>query len=66
MLGSDDGLTVWLNGEKKLEALGLRPARHGDNMLKVDLEKGINNVLFRFNNASGAWRLMAQIEARKF
>jgi uncharacterized membrane protein len=65
MTGSDDGLTIWINGEKKLEKLVSRPAGSCDDILEIKLRKGVTKILFRINNAAGAWRLNATIEPLK-
>ena len=59
--GSDDGVTIWLNGEKLLEKLVLRGAVLGDDKLKLELKAGRNEILFRVNNAGGGWHLVAKI-----
>ena len=66
MLGSDDGLTVWANGKKIHEKLVLRPIHPGEDMVKMALKKGTTTLLFRVNNAEGAWRLHAAIEPVNF
>ncbi len=60
-IGSDDGVTVWLNGRQVHENIVQRGARLGDDQLRLKLNEGKNVILFRVNNATGGWRLMAQI-----
>lgn len=62
LLGSDDGVTVWLNQAKIHENLVLRPSNLGDDRIGVDLRPGRNVLVFRVNNASGAWRLQALLK----
>jgi hypothetical protein len=61
-IGSDDGVTVWLNGEKIQEKLVLRTARAGEDKLNLHLKPGKNLILFRINNLGGDWRLIASLE----
>jgi len=60
-IGSDDGVTVWLNGRQVHENIIRRGARLGDDQLRLKLQEGNNVVLFRVNNALGGWRLIAQM-----
>ena len=61
-LGSDDGVTVWLNGKNVHENIVLRPARLGDDEIDIKLMRGRNVILFRVNNATGAFRLQARLK----
>lgn len=61
-LGSDDGVTVWLNGTKLLQSLDPRVARPADDSVDLQLEKGRNLLLFRVNNVTGGWRLLATLK----
>ena len=63
-LGSDDGVTVWLNGNKVHENIVLRPAQLGDDEVTLELTRGKNNVVFRINNATSAFRLLAALRVR--
>lgn len=60
-IGSDDGVTVWLNGSQIHENIIARSAVLGDDKLHLQLQKGKNVIVFRVNNAWGAWRLIALI-----
>jgi len=61
-VGSDDGVTLWLNGAKLLESLNPRMARPTDDSVDLHLKKGGNLLLFRVNNVAGAWRLLGTLE----
>ncbi|TSA19232.1 MAG: DUF2079 domain-containing protein [Betaproteobacteria bacterium] len=61
-IGSDDGVTVWLNGRNIHENIVLRPAHPGDDRVQIDLATGKNVLVFRVNNAGGAWRLIAKVQ----
>lgn len=60
-IGSDDGVTVWLNGRQVFENIVRRGARLGDDRLRLNLQEGKNVILFRVNNVNGGWRLISQI-----
>ena len=61
-LGSDDGVTVWLNGKLIHQNIVSRAAHLGDDRLNVKLNAGRNVFLFRVNNTGGAWRLLAELK----
>ena len=62
LLGSDDTLEVWFEGEKVLKSLTPRPARLGDNRLSLQLRQGVNHLYLRVDNLGGAWRLLAELK----
>lgn len=64
-LGSDDGITVWVNQEKVHENIVMRPANLEDDRVAFELKKGKNVIVFRVNNATGGWKLMARIRAQR-
>ena len=64
-IGSDDGVTVWLNGRNIHENIVLRPAHPGDDRVQIDLATGKNILVFRVNNAGGAWRLLAKVQPHR-
>jgi hypothetical protein len=57
-VGSDDGVAVWLNGEKVHEYLNARPALPDQDLVKVHLKEGDNQLLVRVNNLSLGWELL--------
>lgn len=61
-LGSDDGITVWLNGQQVHENIVLRPAQPDQDIVAIKLKTGRNTLVFRINNATGAFRMLAAIE----
>ena len=61
-IGSDDGVTVWLNGHHIHEKIVPRPAYPGDDRVEIMLERGANILVFRVNNVGGAWRLLAKVQ----
>jgi hypothetical protein len=56
-LGSDDGVRVWVNGEKVHDVKGGRQARPGQDLVKARLKKGWNEILAKIDNIIGTWEL---------
>ncbi len=54
-LGSDDGLQVWLNGERILHKDVYRVALPGQDLVPVHLRQGWNMVLLKIGQAEGDW-----------
>jgi FG-GAP-like repeat len=54
-LGSDDTLTVWLNGEKLLAENVARPCAPDQNRLTLKLKPGKNTLLMKICQGSGEW-----------
>ncbi len=60
-MGSDDGLTVLLNGKKAFAKNAQRGLKRGEDQAEVDLVKGKNALLFRVTQGSGGFAL--QVDA---
>lgn len=56
-LGSDDGVRVWVNGEKVHDIKGGRQARPGQDVVKAHLKKGWNEIRAKVDNIVGTWEL---------
>jgi putative heme-binding domain-containing protein len=57
LLGSDDDVKVWVNGELvHLKQTG-RAVRKDNDIARAKLRKGVNSVLFKVVNGSGPWGL---------
>jgi hypothetical protein len=54
-LGSDDTLTVWLNGEKLLSKKVARPCKLGDERLSLTLKPGRNQLLLKVCQGNLGW-----------
>ena len=54
-LGSDDTLTVWLNGEKLLAKKVARPCKLGDEHLTLPLKAGTNHLLLKVCQGNQGW-----------
>ena len=55
LTGSDDTITVWLNGKKVLAKNVLRPAAPAQDTTDVSLKKGENAVLVKVCEGGGGW-----------
>lgn len=54
-LGSDDGIQVWLNGEKLLARNVARGTEPDQESVRLDLVQGENRLLLKINNGGGAY-----------
>jgi putative membrane-bound dehydrogenase-like protein len=56
VVGSDDTLTVWLNGRKVYDFESDRGFTHEQDRFEVELADGVNRVLVRSGNSGGGWQ----------
>ena len=56
LIGSDDGIKVWLNGKKVHEVFKARAASYGEDVVKVHLRKGFNSLLVKLEERIGGWK----------
>ncbi|RKU16937.1 hypothetical protein C6500_17085 [Candidatus Poribacteria bacterium] len=61
LVGSDDAIKVWLNGEVVHKNAVNRPASDFQDTFQVDLKKGENLLLVKVSERSGAWRMFVGI-----
>jgi putative membrane-bound dehydrogenase-like protein len=54
-VGSDDTLTVWVNGKQVYDSQENRGFNHEQSRFEVSLVKGTNRVLVRCGNGGGPW-----------
>ena len=52
LVGSDDGVVVWVNGEKVLERDVYRPVNLYDDQAAIHLRAGSNSLLFKVTNTA--------------
>ena len=52
-LGSDDGIRVWLNGQLVMEHEINRSCHRNQEVVAVNLKKGINRLLLKVSNGNG-------------
>jgi len=55
LCGSDDTLTIWLNGKKVHDHANDRGWNYNQDKVKVHLEKGKNRLLIQCGNSGGPW-----------
>lgn len=55
LLGSDDGIKVWLNGALVFNKLVSRPLLPQQDIVAAELKKGWNIVLIKVENQRGGW-----------
>jgi hypothetical protein len=56
LIGSDDTLTVWLNGKTVYDYREHRSYGPGTDHVDVSLNQGINRILIKCGNLSGEWK----------
>jgi putative membrane-bound dehydrogenase-like protein len=61
VVGSDDTLTVWLNGEKVYEFNDSRGFEHEHARVDIKLRQGKNAVLIKCGNDGGAWQFAVAV-----
>jgi hypothetical protein len=59
-LGSDDTLTVWLNGKRLLAEDAHRPAAPDQNEAELKLKPGKNRLLIKVCNGGGDWAVFVE------
>lgn len=63
-LGSDDGITAWLNGEVVHRNNALRGVMPSDDIVDVELRRGVNTLLLKITNDGGGWGASARVRGR--
>ncbi len=63
-IGSNDGIQVWLNGEKVHEFAKPRGLKAGDDKVAVQLKNGKNLILLKLDQGGGTAGLILSAEAR--
>jgi putative membrane-bound dehydrogenase-like protein len=58
-VGSDDTLTVWLNGRRVYRSRESRDFHHEQDRFDVELAEGTNRILIRCGNEGGLWLFSA-------
>ena len=61
LLGSDDGIRVWLNDELIHDKLIIRGAGPDQDRVLVTLKKGWNKILAKVEQATGGWGLFLRL-----
>ncbi len=63
-IGSNDGIQVWLNGEKIHEYPEPRGLKAGEDKVGVQLKQGKNLILLKLDQGGGTAGLILSAEAR--
>jgi len=63
-IGSDDGIQVWLNGQKVHQNLVTRALTAGEDKVKVQLKPGRNLLLLKLDQGNGNGGMTLSAEAR--
>jgi putative membrane-bound dehydrogenase-like protein len=68
LVGSDDVITIWVNGKKVHETTSDRGWAFDQDHVPVHLDKGVNKVLIRCGNTAGPWEFSVAVsgEADKY
>lgn len=61
MLGTDDGVTVVVDGARIHERDVPRPLREDDDMLPLHLTRGRHEIVLRLHQRTGAWTVKARL-----
>lgn len=62
VVGSDDAIKVWLNGEVVHKYAVNRPARDFQDIFQVDLKKDDNLLLVKVSERAGNWTMFVGVE----
>jgi len=62
LLGSDDALRVWLNGQLICERLVLRSALPDQDTVTIELTPGVHHLLIEVSQGQGDWALYLRLE----
>ena len=65
LLGRDDGLTVWLNGQELYKAHGPFSIDRQEFAVDARLVKGINRILVKSTQGGGEWQFYLRVTDRK-
>ena len=60
-IGSNDGAKMWMNGEVVYKLHAGRAAFPDQDIIKVNLRKGINKILVKIENLGANWGLYVRI-----
>lgn len=61
LLGSDDGVAMWLNGKEVHRNDVHRSVASGSDIVIAPVQKGVNTLLLKIENGSGGWGFLAEI-----
>jgi len=61
LLGSDDGVKVWVNGDLVHTSHATRGVNRDEDKVDIKLQSGKNRILFKVDQHFGGWGMMARI-----
>ncbi|MDI6829663.1 MAG: hypothetical protein QME62_14385, partial [Armatimonadota bacterium] len=61
LLGSDDGVKLWVNGKHIHTSHQTRGIKRDEEQVEVRLKSGVNRLLFKVDQHFGGWGLIARI-----
>ena len=61
-LGSDDGFRLFVNGNEATRRIVGRSVKPDSDWIEVELQKGLNQLVFQVNQGTGGWGLYYEIE----
>jgi alpha-galactosidase len=64
--GSDDGIRVWVNGRRVVEAEGPRVHNPREHEVPVRLVDGVNRILVKIDNWEGSWGFSIAVSRPNF
>jgi len=61
LVGSDDGVKIWVNGEQVINSFALRGAAPDQDAVMIQLQEGWNRILAKVENKHLGWALYLRI-----
>lgn len=61
LLGSDDGVAMWLNGKEVHRNDAHRGVNSGSDIVIAPVQKGRNTLLLKIENGGGGWGFLAEV-----
>jgi putative membrane-bound dehydrogenase-like protein len=61
LVGSDDTMTIWVNGKQVFHFGGNRGWSYNADKVKIHLDQGKNTLLIKCGNASGPWEFSVAV-----
>ncbi|MHC4501340.1 MAG: serine hydrolase domain-containing protein, partial [Planctomycetota bacterium] len=61
LLGSDDAVKVWVNGELVHSNYAARGVKRGEDKFSAQLDKGLNSVLLKVIQGVGGWGFVVEV-----
>jgi hypothetical protein len=61
LMGSDDGIVIWINGKEIYRHNEARACVRGEDIVTVNLKKGKNTLLVKVNQFGGGWGMFVDI-----